>query len=180
MLTSYKYRIKDSGSTNKILSNMSRSVNVVWNFCKQTQKEALKNKTGKLIKDKKSGLEISIPYFLSSFEMNNLVGGSSKELSLHSQTVQGIAEEYVTRRKQFKNILRWRGKNSLGWIPFKATAIKINQDKVSYHKNTFRFWNSREIPNDAIIKSGSFAQDSRGRWYLNITFETKINQTHFQ
>ena len=155
---------------------MSSSVNFVWNYFKNTQKEALKNRTVKKIIDPLSGKTIFVPYFFTKFEMNSLVSGSSKELGIHSQTIQAISEEYTTRRKQFKNILRWRGKNSLGWIPFKATAIKINQDKVSYHKNTFRFWNTREIPNDAIIKSGSFAQDSRGRWYLNITFETKTSQ----
>ena len=54
-------------------------------------------------------------------------------IPLHSQTVQAIAEEYATRRKQFKKAkLRWRVSNpdsskySLGWIPFKASAI-------SYH-----------------------------------------------
>ena len=79
MITTYHYRIKDSGRANRVLSKMSRSVNLIWNFCKQTQQEALKNKSVKLIDDKKSGEKISIPYFLTKFEMNNLVSGSSKE-----------------------------------------------------------------------------------------------------
>jgi hypothetical protein len=114
LITTYHYRIKDSGKANRVLSKMSRSVNMVWNFCKQTQQEALKNKSVKLIDDKKSGEKASIPYFLTKFEMNNLVSGSSKELELHSQTVQFVSEEYITRRKQFKTLLRWRGKKSLG------------------------------------------------------------------
>ncbi len=173
MITTYHYRMKDSGSTGKKLLKMSRCVNLVWNYCKQTQKDALRNKTGKLIKDKKTGKEISIPYFLTKFEMNNLVSGSSKELDLHSQTVQGIAEEYTTRRKQFKTLLRWRGRKSLGWIPFKASGIKIQNGNIAYNKNVFSFWNSRELPEDAKIKTGSFAQDKRGHWYLNITFESE-------
>lgn len=152
---------------------MSNGINLVWNFCKQTQRDALRNKSVKLIKDKKSGKEISMPYFFSKFEMNALVSGSSKELGVHSQSIQAVAEEYTTRRKQFKNILRWRGKNSLGWIPFKASAIKVENNYVIYNKYKFSFWNSRILPADAEIKSGSFAQDKRGRWYLNITFDSK-------
>jgi putative transposase len=173
MITTYHYRIKDSGSAGKKLSQMSSSVNMVWNFCKSTQRDALKNKPVKIIKDKKTGKEISISYFLTKFEMNNLVSGSSKELGLHSQTVQGIAEEYTTRRKQFKTLLRWRGKKSLGWIPFKVLGIKIHNGNISYNKNIFSFWNSRGLPDDAKIKIGSFAQDKRGHWYLNIAFESK-------
>ncbi|WP_186646782.1 RNA-guided endonuclease InsQ/TnpB family protein [Fluviispira vulneris] len=174
MITTYHYRIKDSGRANRVLSKMSRSVNLVWNFCKQTQQEALKNKSVKLINDKKSGEKISIPYFFSSSEMDGLVAGSSKELGLHSQTVQAISQEYITRRKQFKTLLRWRGKKFLGWIPFKASAIKIHNGKISYNKNEFSFWNSRELPEDAKIKTGSFCQDKSGHWYLNVAFESEL------
>ncbi len=174
MITTYHYRIKDSGKANRVLSKMSRSVNMVWNFCKQTQQEAIKNKSVKLIEDKKSGEKISIPYFFSSSEMDGLVAGSSKELGLHSQTVQAISQEYITRRKQFKTLLRWRGKKSLGWIPFKASAIKIHNGKISYNKNEFSFWNSRELPEDAKIKIGSFCQDKSGHWYLNVAFESEL------
>jgi putative transposase len=173
MITTYHYRIKDSGKASRVLSKMSRSVNMVWNFCKQTQQEALKNKPVKLIEDKKSGKELSIPYFFSSSEMDGLVAGSSKELGLHSQTVQAISQEYITRRKQFKSLLRWRGKKSLGWVPFKSSAIKINNGKISYNKNEFSFWNSRELPEDAKIKTGSFCQDKSGHWYLNVAFESE-------
>ncbi len=118
---------------------MSRSVNMVWNFCKQTQKEALKNKSVKLINDKKSGKKISIPYFFSSSEMDGLVAGSSKELCLHSQTVQAISQEYITRRIQFKTLLRWRGKRSLGWIPFKHPQLKFIMEKYLIIKMSFLF-----------------------------------------
>jgi putative transposase len=173
MITTYHYRIKDSGKANRVLSKMSRSVNMVWNFCKQTQQEALKNKSVKLINDKKSGEKISIPYFFSSSEMDGLVAGSSKELGLHSQTVQAISQEYITRRKQFKTLLRWRCKKSLGWVPFKSSAIKIHNGKISYNKNEFSFWNSRELPEDAKIKTGSFCQNKSGHWYLNVAFESE-------
>jgi putative transposase len=174
LIKTYHYRIKDSGKSGKILKKMASSVNFVWNYCKITQKSALKNKPVKQVIDSKTGKVISIPYFFSKFEMNALVSGSSKELGIHSQSIQAVSEEYTTRRKQFKNILRWRGKKSLGWIPFKSSAIKLDKNQVSYSKHKFSYWNSRDLPIDAKIKSGSFSQDSRDRWYLNITFETSI------
>jgi IS605 OrfB family transposase len=173
MITTYHYRIKDSGRAGKTLTKMSRSVNMVWNYCKQTQQEALKNKSVKLIMDKKTGKNISIPFFLTKYELNKLVGGSSKELGLHSQTVQAVSEEYVTRRVQFKKLLRWRSKKSIGWIPFKSSAVKISNGKITYNKHEFSYWNSRDLPEDAKIKTGSFCQDKRGRWYLNLVFESE-------
>ena len=190
MITTYHYRIKDSGKAHALLSQMSRSVNMVWNFCKQTQRDALKNRSVKLIQDSKSKKQISIPYFLSSSEMDALVAGSSKELGLHSQTIQFVSQEYVKKRIKFKKLLRWRGKKSLSWIPFKTSGIVFSGNRIKYAGHTFKLWNpykkprgmenrkkfkdydSRGLPDDAKIKTGSFAQDSRGHWYLNITFES--------
>jgi hypothetical protein len=54
-------------------------------------------------------------------------------LKLHSQTIQAICEEYATRRKQTKKrCLRYRGKRSLGWIPCKASGLKLNGERVGY------------------------------------------------
>jgi len=172
MVTTWKYRIKDSGQTKRQLGKMARSVNLVWNYCKQTQRTALKRTDCRIITDKKTNKKIAIPNFFTKYELNNLVSGSSRELGLHSQTVQNICEEYVTRRKQFKKLLRWRGKRTLGWIPFKRVGIKFKKDGVLYCKRKFRIWNSRELPEDAKIKTGSFTEDSTGKWYLNITFES--------
>src|SRR4051812_31934637 len=125
MLTTWKFRIKDSTRISKKLIRMSFAVNQVWNFCKATQIEALRRKDARVIKDKKTGKPIAVPNFFSAFELSNLTAGSAKELGIHSQTVQAVCEEYVTRRKQFKKLLRWRGKRSLGWIPFKALGIRV-------------------------------------------------------
>lgn len=145
-----------------------------------------------MILDKKTSHQLCIPNFLSSAEMDGLVAGSSKELGIHSQTVQSISQEYVRRRIQFKKLLRWRGRQSLGWIPFKASGIQFYGNRVKYGKHEFKFWNSykiphgainkqkyknydaRGLPDDAVIKTGSFSQDKRGRWYLNFTFESQM------
>jgi transposase len=191
MITTYRFRIKQSGGSANVLSKMARSVNMVWNFCKETQRDALRNKPYRFIEDKKTGRKVSIPNFLSSSEMDALVAGSSKELGLHSQTVQFISQEYTTRRKQFKKLLRWRSKKSLAWVPFKASGIKFTGTRVKYAGHEFKLWNSyqkpkglqnrekykdydsRGLPTDAKIKIGSFAQDKQGYWYLNLSFESE-------
>lgn len=158
MIRTYAYRIKDS-TNGKVLNELTRSVNYVWNFCNESQLHALK-------------WNLRWP---TGFDLNKLTSGVSKALGLHSQTVQAVCEEYATRRKQFKKRkLRWRGKRSLGWIPFKKAGIKLVNDTIQYAGNTFRFWKSRDIIGD--IKCGSFSQDARGRWYVNITCEVPEEQ----
>lgn len=47
--------------------------------------------------------------FLSDYDIDKYTKGASKDLGLHSQTVQEISKEYAARRKQFKKIkLNWR------------------------------------------------------------------------
>jgi len=151
MIKTFSFRIKDSTCA-KHLEAMARATNSVWNFCNETQRAAIK--WGKK--------------WPTGFDLNNLTAGSSRELGLHSQTVQAIGEEYARRREQHhKRWLRWRGRRSLGWIPFKKSGIRIKGDSVSYCGHRFRFWKSREI--EGVIKSGSFNQDARGRWYVNVT-----------
>ena len=153
MLKTYRYRIKDS-RTAASLNQRARAVNFVWNFCNESQHHALRWNQR----------------WPTGFDLNTLTTGSSKELGLHSQTVQAVCEQYATRRQQFrKRTLRWRGKQSLGWIPFKAAGVKVIEDTVRYAGHTFRFWNSRPLPRP--IKTGSFAQDARGRWYVNFVCE---------
>jgi putative transposase len=151
---------------------MARAVSFVWNYAKETQIMALKARSGRIIVDKKTGKEIGIPNFLSSSELDALVAGSSKELGLHSQTIQAVSQEYSTRRVQFKKTLRWRSRKSPGWVPFKASGVKIKDDRIVYCGNSFKYWNSRSLPEDAVIKTGSFNQDSRGRWYVSIVFDS--------
>jgi putative transposase len=99
-------------------------------------------------------------------------------LSLHSQTIQAITEELVTRRKQFKKAkLNWRvsnpksAKRSLGWIPFKASGIQYQNGQVKYAGQWFGLWDSYGLSKHKV-KTGSFVQDSRGRWYVCLVVDT--------
>lgn len=153
MIKTFQYRIKDSTCAAE-LTVLALACNQVWNFCNESQEHALRWNQR----------------WPTGFDLNKLTAGSSKDLGLHSQTVQAVCEEYATRRKQAKKRkLRWRGKRSLGWIPFKASCVKVVVDTVRYAGHTFRFWNSRDLPGP--IKVGNFAQDARGRWYVNLVCE---------
>lgn len=162
-MKTYQFRIKDSSSA-RSLQKMAGSVNFCWNFCNETQKTALQRKSARILPD-----GTAIPNFLSAFEFSPLMKGVTKELGLHSDTVQAVAEEYVKKRKAAKKRwLRWRSKKkSLGWIPFKVKGIKVSGDTITYYGHTFRFWKSREIEGEIV--TGSFCEDARGRWYVNLT-----------
>jgi len=153
MIRTFQYRIKDS-TCGAPLTELARACNQVWNFCNESQEHALRwNQQWPTYQD-----------------LCKLTTGSSKELGLHSQTVQAVCEQYATRRQQCKKRkLRWRGKRSPGWVPFKASGVKVIDDTVTYSGHTFRFWKSRDLPGP--VKCGSFSQDSRGRWYVNFVVD---------
>ena len=149
-----KLRIKDKNL--KVLDQLASEVNFVWNYANDLGFKYLK-RTGE---------------FLSSYDIDKYTKGASKECGLHSQTIQAISAELVTRRKQFKKAkLKWRVSNkksarrSLGWIPFKKVAIKYADGYVQYGKHQFKLWDSYEL-SKYNVKTGSFVEDSRGRWYV--------------
>ena len=127
-----KLRIKDKHS--KVLNQLASAVNFVWNYVNDLCFKHLQ-RTGK---------------FFSAFDIAKYTAGASKELNLHSQTIQAITEELVLRRKQFKKAkLKWRvsnphsAKKSLGWIPFKKTAIKYQHGQIKYgNHHWFSLWDS--------------------------------------
>ena len=154
-ILTYSFRIKDQ-TTKGILGKMARAVNFLWNYCNETSYKAYREHRD----------------WLSKYDFNPLVKGSSKELGIHSQTVQLVAYEHATRRNQFKKSkLRWRGKKSLGWVPLGKDGIKIEDDILIHNKNEFSFWKSREI--EGVIKCGSICEDARDRWYLNLQCEVE-------
>lgn len=153
-IITYQYRIKDSTSY-KHLARMASAVNFVWNYANEISMFAAH-------RDKR---------WLSAFDLIKLTAGTSKDLDIHTDTQSEICREYATRRKQAKAVrLAWRSKKrSLGWVPFKGRCIRVVDDTVTYCGHVFRFWRSRPI--QGIIKTGSFTQDARGRWYVNFQCE---------
>src|SRR5262249_8029639 len=68
--------------------------------------------------------------FISSYEIDRYTSGASKAgVRLHSQTIQAVSAEYVTRRVQARKVkLRWRGSSRsprrLGWGPVQAATLR--------------------------------------------------------
>jgi len=153
MILVYRYRMK---SLNGLLNKQSRAVNFVWNYCNDRQKDALRF-------DRR---------WHTGFDLNKLTQGSSKELGLHSGTINAVCEQYVKSRSQKRRpYLRYRGKNNLGWVPLKGRELKREGDAFRFAGNTFRVFNSRSLPEGKIKDGTNFSKDSRGNWFLNIVID---------
>lgn len=167
-----KLRIKDKHAGQ--LNILAGSVNFVWNYVNELSFKHLK-RTG---------------HFFSAYDLAAYVKGSGELLNLHSQTLQAITETHAKSRQQFKKAkLNWRTNNpkakrrSLGWIPFKKTAIKHLRTKQSGKKNlkstiqlslakgqklTIDLWDSYNLSLYSV-NTCELVQDSRGHWYACIT-----------
>jgi IS605 OrfB family transposase len=163
-----KLRIKDKHAA--WLRGLAREVNTVFNFCNEVSMKASNPYSGK-------------PKWLSGYDLQKLVSGSTKgedALSIPSQTLQQVCEEYATRRKQFKkHRLNWRVSNpkssrySLGWLPFKKGAVVYKAGQVRYAGKLLSLWDSYGL-DKYELRAGSFSEDSRGRWYLNVCVQVEV------
>jgi putative transposase len=135
VILTYRYRIKDA-TTAKRLRAHARAVNYVWNYCGEIQEAARRQEKG----------------WPSAFDLVKLTTGSSALLGLHSDTVQAVCKQFVANRNAARRRPHWRGKESLGWIPFApARAVKLDGDAVIYLKRRYRLWRSRPV--DGKIKT---------------------------
>lgn len=158
-----KIRIKDKHCG--VLNDMARSVNFVWNYCNDLSHKSIRYNGN----------------FLSAFDIHPFTKGAGKELGLHSQTLQCVASEYVTRRKQFKKIrLNWRKsfgvRRSLGWIPFNTGAAKLKNGQIFHNGHHFGIWDSYGL-SKFKFRAGNFSEDSRGRWYFNVVVKVEAEQS---
>ena len=166
MSLTYRYCVKDA-TAGKHLDRMAVAVNQVWNYC--------------------GGIHVDSRRFNrrwpSGYDLIGLTNGCTKELGLHSDTVQAVCKQFAGSRDKARRKPRWRSsrcaKRSLGWVPFQRDrALKIVGDVVTFLGRKYRLWLSRPIPTDkdtglTTIRSGSFSQDALGRWYLNLVCEVE-------
>ena len=160
-----RYRVKDASSgTRKALRNQARAVNFVWNYCCQIDREAQSRWL--------SGRNIRRP---SHFDLTALCRGTTKQLGIHSDTIDAICKKFIDARQAcFPKSPRFRSyKRNLDFIPFSnfSRPAKLDVRGLTVLGRTYRFWRSREIPADAKPKSWNFSTDSRCRWYINIQVE---------
>jgi putative transposase len=155
MLLTYKFRLKD-GTKRKELKTLAGNVNFVWNFSNEIIRRRWKESR----------------FYTSRNDLHVLTKGSSKLLEINSQTIQAVAYECLLRVQKAKKSIRFRtGKKNLGWVPFNGQTVKFHSGYIDYNGHRFRLWQHRQIPEGYQIKTGSFSEDSRGRWYVNLTCE---------
>lgn len=153
MIITYQYRIKNLEG---LLNKQAKAVNYVFNFCNDRQKDALR-----------FGRK-----WLTGFDLDKLTAGSSKELGLHSSTINAVTAQYASSRAQKKKpYLRYRGKKSLGWVPLKGRELKRSGEDFVFAGNTFKVFYSRPLPEGKIKDGTNFSRDTKGNWYLNIVIE---------
>lgn len=136
--------------------------------------------------------------FFCAYDLNEYTKGSGELLGLHSQTIQAINETHAKSRKQFKKTkLSWRTNNpkskrkSLGWIPFKKSAIKhiathqagkkglksaLQLSLAKGQKLIIDLWDSYNL-SLYQINTLEIVQDSRNRWYACITVKDYPKQS---
>ena len=166
LILTYKYRLKGKRSARQ-LRDFTRSGNQVWNFCVQTQRSVQKTR--------KEGLS---PKWPSQFDLQKLTAGTSRDLRLHAQSINGICEQFVRSRDLHKKCPHFRksngSKRSLGWIPFQTQSRQITSSSVTYLGNEYRFFGAKRRPLPETAKGGCFVEDARGRWW--VCFHVEVDQ----
>lgn len=164
MILTYKYRLKGKRAV-RDLRRLARAVNFVWNFCTETQR----------VTQRRYRFGESTHWF-SRYDLQHLAAGTSKDLGLHAQSVQGICEQFVKSRDQHRKCPRFRAsqgpKRSLGWVPFSYQSRQITSGSVTYLGQTYRFFGAKRRPLPSTAKGGAFVEDASGRWW--VTFHVDL------
>jgi len=162
-----KVRVRDKHS--KVLSQMSVEVNSVWHYCNDLNRHHY-HQTKK---------------FVSEFGFNYFLKGWSKTESqlIGSSTVQATAGILAKSTFLNKKPPKWRksyGKRrNLGWVPFKAQAVKIKSGMVFFAGRLFQVWDSFGL-DKYKFKAGSFVEDASGRWFFTVVVEIPSEKIDFE
>lgn len=162
-------RLKVKSDAYTWLNAAATEVNQVWNFANETSAKAARPFAGP-------------PKWLSGYDLDKLTAGATDCFGrIGSDTIQRVNAEFATRRRQFKKVkLRWRAsrgsKRALGWIPFKAVQLKRKEKSLRFSGKAFRVFEQHRLLG-LKWKSGCFAQDAVGDWWLCLPVETSVART---
>jgi len=160
MMRTYRFRVKDA-TPGKHLTALAECVDTVWNRCRHEQAMVASHYDP-------SGPNLRWP---SHYDLVRHFTGHARDCALHSDTINRIVATFVQSRATHKKNPKRRGRKSLGWVPFIPRAAKVKTDTLTYMGHDYRFWLSRPI--NGTIKTGCFAQDARGRWYVSFQCEVE-------
>src|SRR5450755_4298615 len=159
-------RLKVKGDSYSWLRAAAIEVNRVWNYANETSFRAVRPFAGP-------------QRWLSAFDLDRLTAGATEHFErIGSATIQRVNAEYALRRRQAKKAkLRFRisrgPKRSLGWVPFKAQQLRRRGRAVRFSGKHFRVFERQRLEG-VRLKSGCFAQDSVGDWWLCIAVEQPV------
>jgi putative transposase len=164
MQITLKLRLRDKHATE--LNRQARAVNFVWNYCNETQQKAAR----------------AHRKWLSSYNLMQLTAGASKELNLHAHTIQRVCRAYDDARKtQKKAWLRWRGRKSLGWVPFNTGHVLFDGEAFTFRGVRYETMHLRDLLKPGMrFGAGSFNADAKGHWYLNLPVEVACAETAYE
>ena len=163
------FRLKVKTESYAWLDAAAVEVNQVWNWANSTSYKAAYPFAGR-------------GKWLSGYDLDSLCVGATECFEhIGSETIQRVNAEFATRRKQFKKAkLRWRvsqgAKRSLGWVPFKAAQLKRKGKSLRFSGKAFRVF-EQNLLEEVTWKSGCFAQDAVGDWWLCLPVEQTLAQT---
>jgi putative transposase len=161
VVTTLRLKVKAEGHA--WLNAAAVEVNQVWNWANTTCHRAAYPFVGSR-------------KWLSGYDLDSLCVGASEQFKhIGSDTIQRVNAELATRRRQFrKSKLRWRisygAKRSLGWVPFKAAQLKRKRKSLRFAGKSFRVF-EWDLLEEVTWRSGCFAQDAVGDWWLCLTVE---------
>lgn len=156
----FKFRLRDKHAAE--LNRQARAVNFVWNYCNETQQKAAKSRRK----------------WLSKYDLQKLTAGSSKELNLHAHTIQQVCWTYARSRDTHRRPwLRFRGRKSLGWVPFNQGHVTVVGQTLKFRGVIYQPMHWRDIPEGSKIGAGSFNQDAKGHWYINLPVQVPMQDT---
>jgi putative transposase len=145
------------------LKRQARAVSFVWNYCNDAQNDAFQTRWA--WRDK--GLLYKA--------LAAATAGTADELGLHSHTIQRVCREYKKSRKAKKKPwLGYRGRKSLGWVPFNTGDVSLDGEALTFLGVRDDPMHLRDILKPGIkIGAGSFNQDTHGGWYIDCPIEVE-------
>ena len=161
-------RLKVKSEAYPWLNAAAIEINQVWNFANATSYKAAQPFAG-------------APKWLSAFDLDRLTAGATRFFEhIGSDTIQRVNAEYATRRRQTKKKkLNWRksrgSRRSLGWLPFKGAQLKRKGKSLRFSGKAIRVFERARLEH-VQWKSGCFAQDAVGHWWLCLPIEVAATQ----
>src|SRR5271170_7233347 len=123
MILTYKYKLAYGYAKNRLRKH-AISLNQVWNFCVETQREC------------ESKYRAGAPKrrWPTHFDLQKLTSGTSRELNTHAGAITEICRVFSESRDKNKRAPRFRKsfgpKRNLGWIPFRSSDRQIKNNEI--------------------------------------------------